>query len=59
MKRVVSCEPQVDLDYAALVTADDLEPARTCATTRPLRLIVAATVGGVRLIDNVDPRRGS
>jgi pantothenate synthetase len=55
---VVSCEPQVDLDYAALVTADDLEPARTGATTRPLRLMVAATVGGVRLIDNVDPHRG-
>ena len=58
MAQVVSWEPRVDLDYAALVTADDLEPALTCATTRPLRLMVAATVGGVRLIDNVDPHRG-
>lgn len=58
MEQVVSCEPRVDLDYAALVTADDLEPALTCVTTRPLRLLVAATVGGVRLIDNVDPHRG-
>jgi pantoate--beta-alanine ligase len=58
MHRVVAGEPSVDLDYAALVTADDLEPARTVATDRPLRLIVAATVGPVRLIDNVDPLQG-
>jgi len=58
MRRVVSDEPSVDLDYAALVTADDLEPAPTGATDRPLRLIVAATVGPVRLIDNLDPRQG-
>jgi len=58
MHRVVSGEPSVDLDYAALVTADDLEPARTASTDRTLRLIVAATVGPVRLIDNLDPRQG-
>jgi pantoate--beta-alanine ligase len=58
MRYVVSLEPEVDLDYAALVTADDLEPARTSVTDRPLRLIVAATVGPVRLIDNLDPRQG-
>jgi pantoate--beta-alanine ligase len=59
MRRVVAMEPSVALDYAALVTADDLEPATTTATGRPLRLIVAATVGPVRLIDNLDPRQGS
>ncbi len=58
MRRQVSLEPTVVLDYAALVTADDLEPARSTRTDRPLRLIVAATVGPVRLIDNLDPRQG-
>jgi pantoate--beta-alanine ligase len=58
MAREASREPLVDLDYAALVTADDLEPVRARATDRPLRLIVAATVGPVRLIDNLDPRSG-
>jgi len=58
MARVASLEPLVDLDYAALVTADDLEPVRDRVTARPLRLIVAATVGPVRLIDNLDPRTG-
>jgi pantoate--beta-alanine ligase len=57
MRRVVADEPSVELDYAALVTADDLEPATTTETDRPLRLIVAATVGPVRLIDNLDPRQ--
>jgi len=58
MRRELSLEPTVVLDYAALVTADDLEPARSTATDRSLRLIVAATVGPVRLIDNLDPRQG-
>jgi pantoate--beta-alanine ligase len=58
MGQVVATEPTVALDYAALVTADDLEPARTTVTDRSLRLIVAATVGPVRLIDNLDPRQG-
>ncbi len=56
MSRMVAGEPGVVLDYAALVYADDLEPARTCATSRPLRLLIAADVGPVRLIDNLDPR---
>ncbi len=56
MARVVAREPAVALDYAALVHADDLEPASTCATGRPLRLLIAAEVGPVRLIDNLDPR---
>ncbi len=58
MARVTSLEPLVGLDYAALVTAEDLEPVRSRATARPVRLIVAATVGPVRLIDNLDPRPG-
>jgi pantoate--beta-alanine ligase len=57
MRRVVAGEPSVDLDYAALVTAEDLEPSPTSSTDRPLRLIVAASLGPVRLIDNLDPRQ--
>jgi pantoate--beta-alanine ligase len=54
MARVIARAPAVALDYAAVVGADDLEPARTCAA-RPLRLLIAAAVGPVRLIDNLDP----
>ena len=43
MARVVAERARGGLDYAALVYADDLEPADTCATARPLRLLVAAT----------------
>ena len=55
MARVVRSEPRVVLDYATLVNADDLERATTCAPVPPLRLLIAATVGPVRLIDNLDP----
>jgi pantoate--beta-alanine ligase len=55
MRRVVAGEPTVALDYAALVDAADLEPVDD-RTDRPLRLLIAATVGPVRLIDNLDPR---
>jgi pantoate--beta-alanine ligase len=55
MRRVVAGEPSVTLDYAVVVSADDLEPVDTCATPRPLRLLIAADVGPVRLIDNLDP----
>lgn len=50
----VEREPLAHLEYAALVRADDLEPAAT-VDGAPLRLLVAARVGPVRLIDNVDP----
>jgi pantoate--beta-alanine ligase len=58
MARVVASEPSVTLDYAVVVRVDDLERAHTCATGHPLRLLMAATVGPVRLIDNLDPRPG-
>ncbi|MGO8874113.1 MAG: pantoate--beta-alanine ligase [Acidimicrobiales bacterium] len=57
MARTVATEPSVALDYAAVVHADDLERAASCAPGRPLRLLIAATVGPVRLIDNLDPRQ--
>ena len=52
----MSGEPLATLGYAVLVYADDLEPADDLASDRPLRLLVAVTVGPVRLIDNLDPR---
>jgi pantoate--beta-alanine ligase len=55
MAQVVGLEPRVVLDYAVAVNADDLERATTCGPGRPLRLLIAATVGPVRLIDNLDP----
>jgi pantoate--beta-alanine ligase len=39
------------VDYVALVDADTLEPR--AEAPGPLRLIAAATIGGVRLIDNI------
>lgn len=56
MARTVGAEPLVTLDYAVLVDALDLEPAEVVTADRPLRLLIAAQVGPVRLIDNVDPR---
>ena len=58
MEQVMSGEPTTDLDYAAVVHADDLEPAQSCSSARPIRLLIAATVGPVRLIDNLDPHQG-
>ncbi|MGA2835886.1 MAG: pantoate--beta-alanine ligase [Acidimicrobiales bacterium] len=57
MAEVVRDQPLVTLDYAVLVGADDLEPADAAAPGRPLRLLIAAAVGPVRLIDNLDPLR--
>jgi pantoate--beta-alanine ligase len=56
MADVVAGEPAVVLDYAVLVDADDLELADDLTTDQPLRLLIAATVDRVRLIDNLDPR---
>jgi pantoate--beta-alanine ligase len=54
---VAAAEPLVEVDYVALVDAHDLDPP--AAVAGELRLLVAARVGGIRLIDNlgitVDP----
>ena len=55
MAEVVATEPAVALDYAALVRADDLKRPPSVRPDSSVRLIVAAIVGGVRLIDNLDP----
>jgi pantoate--beta-alanine ligase len=50
LRRVIEAEPKVALDYAEIVDAETLEPVvslrRTCL------VLLAAFVGGVRLIDN-------
>lgn len=47
----IEAEPEAELDYAALVDADTLEPASTVAGTQ--RLLVAARFGATRLLDNL------
>ncbi len=56
MTAVIEAEPLVELDYVACVRADTLEPPGRLDWRLPLRLLVAARVGPVRLIDNLDPR---
>jgi pantoate--beta-alanine ligase len=59
MTAVVASEPAVDLDYAVIVRADDLETPIDLVAHRAAggeqRLLIAARVGAVRLIDNLDP----
>jgi pantothenate synthetase len=56
MRAVVAAEPLVALDYAVLVDADSLQEVGDVAGAAhhhdALRLLIAAQVGPVRLIDN-------
>ena len=52
MRAVVAAEPSVELDYAVVVDGDTLEEAASLADPGSLRLLIAAQVGPVRLIDN-------
>jgi pantoate--beta-alanine ligase len=52
MMSVVETEPLVTLDYAAVVDSRDLRTPALLDGHRPLRLVIAAEVGPVRLIDN-------
>jgi len=52
MADVVAGEPLVDLDYAAAVDAADLSEPASLADVGDVRLLIAARVGPVRLIDN-------
>jgi pantoate--beta-alanine ligase len=51
MRAAVERHPGVELDYAAVVDPVTLEPLETIA--REARALIAARVGGVRLIDNI------
>jgi pantoate--beta-alanine ligase len=55
MAEVVADEPLVDLDYAVVVGADDLQQVASVGDGTGLRLLIAARVGPVRLIDNLEP----
>jgi pantoate--beta-alanine ligase len=52
MRAVVEAEPLAVLDYAAAVDAVTLDEARSFEDPDTVRLLVAARVGPVRLIDN-------
>jgi pantoate--beta-alanine ligase len=52
MCAVTDQEPLVDLDYAVAVDATTLDEVTTVADPATVRLLIAATVGPVRLIDN-------
>jgi len=55
---VVRAEPAAHLDYAAVVSTDRLVVPGVIEPEQALRLLVAARLGAVRLIDNCDPRLG-
>jgi pantoate--beta-alanine ligase len=59
MADTVAAEPAVDLDYAVVVRSDDLCQPSSIRPDGSIRLLIAATVGGVRLIDNLDPFAGA
>ncbi len=54
MRAVVATEPLVELDYAVLVDVDTLQEVQAASVgdLGSLRLLIAAQVGPVRLIDN-------
>jgi pantoate--beta-alanine ligase len=52
MAGLIATEPLVELDYAAAVDATSLVEPETLADPHRARLLVAARVGPVRLIDN-------
>jgi pantoate--beta-alanine ligase len=52
MRAEVASEPAVQLDYAVVVDADTLEAVAAVADPGAVRLLIAAQVGHVRLIDN-------
>jgi pantoate--beta-alanine ligase len=52
MRAVVDHEPLVDLDYAVAVDVATLDEVTTIVDPAAVRLLIAATVGPVRLIDN-------
>ena len=53
LRRVVAAEPRVTLAYAAAVEPSTLRAAVEPPSGATVRLLVAGTVDGVRLLDNV------
>jgi pantoate--beta-alanine ligase len=59
MSGVIGAEPLARLGYAAAVDAADLTVPTSCGEPEALRLLVAAGIGPVRLIDNCAALRPS
>jgi pantoate--beta-alanine ligase len=53
MAREIGATPLAQLDYAAVVDDGTFEPIDRLHADRPARALVAASFGGVRLVDNV------
>src|SRR5690606_13494364 len=53
MAEIIDDEPQAVLDYAEVVDAATLTPVTTLARDERLRLLVAASFGTTRLLDNL------
>jgi pantoate--beta-alanine ligase len=48
----LACEPSIEVDYVAIRDAATLAPVETLIDGVPARALVAARIGGARLIDN-------
>jgi pantoate--beta-alanine ligase len=59
MQAVVATEPAVQLDYAVAVDATTLDEVDSIADPGAVRLLIAAQVGPVRLIDNSGALEGA
>jgi pantoate--beta-alanine ligase len=54
MASTIRSEPLATLDYAAVVDPQDLVQPTVVESDRPVRLVIAARIGPVRLIDNCE-----
>ena len=52
LEKLSSC-PGLQVHYFEFVRAHDLKPILSKATSDPIRLLIAVSLGGVRLIDNI------
>jgi pantoate--beta-alanine ligase len=52
MRALCEAQPLVDVQYVAVVDAGTLEPL-TELGGRPARALIAASIGGTHLIDNI------
>lgn len=58
MEQVVAEEPMASLSYAACVDPTSLSVLRSLAPGAPARLVIAAEIDGVRLLDNAPATAG-
>src|SRR5215212_427257 len=53
MRAVCETQPLVEVQYVAVVDATTLEPLTELVGGRPARALIAASIGGIHLIDNI------